>query len=76
MKTVTPQNKYTYWQWLRSKHHHYSRLCDTPDPDRFCDWVEQQFGIQIELNSDGYGQSFTVVDDKKYLMVVLDGAFE
>lgn len=72
VKTVTPKNKYDYWQWLRTKHHHYSRLFDDPRPESFAEWITDWYGIKVSMHADGYGPTFDVIDEKKYLMLVLE----
>jgi hypothetical protein len=65
------KNKYSYWQWLRSKQSEHGRR-KFHEEKIFDKWLEQRYGIVPVYDHQGYiTSSYTIVDEKKYMWLTL-----
>jgi hypothetical protein len=60
--------KYGYWQKLRRAHQDYDQESKDQSVDGFCRWMQDRWGLAIEIVDGGYSPYYNIVDEHKYLL--------
>jgi hypothetical protein len=60
--------KYEYWQKLRLAQHDYAKSTGNPSTDDFCKWMQDRWGLAIEIVDGGYSPYYNIIDENKYLL--------
>jgi hypothetical protein len=68
-------NKYNHWRTLQVAKAEYDNMRIEQgikfELDAFSQWLEDEYGVQIERVDGNIGQNFEVVDEQKYLIYKL-----
>ena len=69
------EKKYEYWTKLRNANVDYRKIHSSDnvrdEPMKFQQWMLDQWGLKIGLESQGYSPYFEIVDERKYLLFEL-----
>jgi len=75
MDITTPKNIYKYWQILREINREFVKKTGSTAPEDFQKWMLDHWGIEVGFKLSGYtGYTswFRVVDEKKYLLFLMN----
>ena len=69
------ERKYEYWARLKRANEDYRQNNKhnsfQEEKEQFERWMAEQWGLNIQIEADGYSPYYTVKDEKKYLLFVL-----
>jgi len=69
------KKKYEYWMKLRNANADYRRQHQhdniKEEQEGFQQWMRDQWGLEVGLESQGYTPYFQVLDERKYLLFEL-----
>lgn len=62
------KNRYNYWKVLKELQKEYKQ-----DNDKlsFVNWVKERYGLEPLLVNDGFTDEYKIIDDKKFLFLIL-----
>jgi hypothetical protein len=66
------KKKYEYWAMLKRANEEYrqNNKHDSIEDEKACFklWMEEQWGVRVDIESDGYSPYYTVKNKNKYLL--------
>lgn len=69
------REKYQYWSRLKRAYTDFERSPEypgkQPDQEGFVDWLEDKYGLRIELSQGMWTPYYTVTDSRKFLLFSL-----
>jgi len=63
--------KYEFWRILKRCHNDYNNLRSTDSIEDFSKYMNDQYGIQIEIVDGNIGPYYNIKDEKKYMLFLL-----
>jgi len=62
------QKRNSYWRSLKKEYRSYRDAVNDHSPEGFQEWMNDNWGVKIGIVDGGYADTYSIVDEKKYLM--------
>lgn len=65
------KNRYKFWDKLKQLRIEFMETHDEFHAEDFVEWINEKFGIKVEMNATGITDTYEITDEKKYIVFIL-----
>lgn len=65
------KNRYMFWDTLKQLRVEFMETHDEFHAEDFIEWINEKFGIKVQMNATGITDTYAITDEKKYIFFKL-----